>query len=268
MKRCQQHHRHGVCPGVNVIWTRLPAHLSGDLGGGPIQGSSPGVKNQCDQCLPLWHATARPDGRLCIPHSIGVIICINLVLPIGWVDSPKFFCAFLEALMEVNALIHAVLPEPGYGVIAKTPYTGMGKPHTLDSLTLIKCHMDALVTAVQGWPGWKCPVFDGTIRSLKLIFLSFPGKMKELVSVKKLWAEVGNWTHIKEVLGWKIYIESCKVTIPEQKLQEILQLISIMDTQRRIGWKNIEHLIDKLCSMNLMGTRAVAHFYHIHHAFP
>ena len=36
------------------------------------------------------------------PGDEGIFICIDLVLPMGWVDSPKFFCAFLETLTELS----------------------------------------------------------------------------------------------------------------------------------------------------------------------
>ena len=46
------------------------------------------------------------------------IICINLVLPMGWLDSPKFFCAFLETLTDVaNPLVDTNLPVPSYSMI-------------------------------------------------------------------------------------------------------------------------------------------------------
>ena len=65
-----------------------------------------------------------------------IIICIDMVLPMGWVDSPKFFCTFLETLTDVvNALIHTSLLVLRYGAIAKIPDTGPGLTHTLDSLT-------------------------------------------------------------------------------------------------------------------------------------
>ena len=47
-----------------------------------------------------------------------VIFCINLVLPMGWVDSPKYFCTFSETLTDVaNALVHTPLPVPAYSAI-------------------------------------------------------------------------------------------------------------------------------------------------------
>ena len=97
-----------------------------------------------------------------------IIICINILLPMGWVDSPKFFCAFSETLTDVvNALLHTSLMEPGYGAITKIPETGMGLPHTLDSLTTVYWYIYDVITGVQGGMEQQCQVFDGTDRTLK-----------------------------------------------------------------------------------------------------
>ena len=67
-----------------------------------------------------------------IPSALGdegIFICIDLVLPMGWVDSPKFFCAFSETLTDVaNALVDSELPVPSYRAISLTPSTGPGPP--------------------------------------------------------------------------------------------------------------------------------------------
>ena len=56
----------------------------------------------------------------------------------GWMVSPKLFCAFSETLMDVaNALVHTLIPVPGPGAITKIPNTYPGPPHNLDSLTHI-----------------------------------------------------------------------------------------------------------------------------------
>ena len=58
-----------------------------------------------------------------------IIICINLVLPMVWVGSPNYFCAFSETLTDVsNALVNKSLPVPKYGEISKIPKTGPGPP--------------------------------------------------------------------------------------------------------------------------------------------
>ena len=69
-----------------------------------------------------------------------VIICINLVLLMRWVDSHKYFCKFSETLTDVaNVLVHKLFPVMVYRVIDMVPNTGPGPPHTLDSLTHIDC---------------------------------------------------------------------------------------------------------------------------------
>ena len=97
----------------------------------------------------------------------GVIICIDLVLLIGWVDSPKFFCAFSESLTDVsNSLVNTELPVPAYDAIAKIPATPP-PPHVRENLTHIDCYMDDIISAVQGEPERQHRFFDGTLCALK-----------------------------------------------------------------------------------------------------
>ena len=74
------------------------------------------------------------------PGDEGIFICIDMVLPMGWVDSPKFFCAFSETMTDVaNALVDSELPVLAYEAISKIPSTGPGPPHSPESLTHIDC---------------------------------------------------------------------------------------------------------------------------------
>ena len=81
--------------------------------------------------------------------------------------------------------------------------------------------------------------------------------------MKKLLAGEGGWICIKEVLGWKIYMEVGTVTLPERKLRELLTLVGILLTQLCMVRKDIERLVGKLLSMHIAVPGAVAHFYHI-----
>ena len=40
------------------------------------------------------------------PEDYGFIFCVDLVLHMGWVDSPKFFCAFSETLKDVTNTLY------------------------------------------------------------------------------------------------------------------------------------------------------------------
>ena len=61
-------------------------------------------------------------------------------------------------------------------------------------------------------------VFDGIIRAVKCLFLSLPGELKDLVSVKNIVAGEGDWTCIKEVLRWTLVTKAGPVNLPERKL--------------------------------------------------
>ena len=70
-----------------------------------------------------------------VPEDDAIFICIDLVLPMGWVESPKFFCAFSETLTDVaNTLVDADLAVPAYGAISAVPSTEPPPPHTLATL--------------------------------------------------------------------------------------------------------------------------------------
>ena len=116
----------------------------------------------------------------------GTIICLNLVLPMGWVDSTKFFCTCLETLIDVAyAPVNTYLLVPSYGAISEIPATGPVPPHTPESLTHIDFYMYD-VSAVQRGPSCQHQVFGGTVLALKWLFPSLPAELKDSVSVKKI----------------------------------------------------------------------------------
>ena len=54
------------------------------------------------------------------------------------------------------------------------------------------------------------------------------------MSVKKLVAGEGDCICVKEVLGWILDTEAGKVTLPERKIEELLTLVDIPATWRRM----------------------------------
>ena len=60
-----------------------------------------------------------------------IIIFIDLVLPMGWLDSPKFFCAFSETFTDAaDSLFDTELPVPSYSAISKIRSKRQLPPHT------------------------------------------------------------------------------------------------------------------------------------------
>ena len=84
-----------------------------------------------------------------------------------------------------------------------------------------------------------------------------------MVSVKKLVAGEGDWTCVKEVLGWILDTEAGTVILPERKLEELLTLVDIPPIQRRMVRKDLERLVGKLRSWHREMPGAVAHLFHI-----
>ena len=95
---------------------------------GPVQVSNLDVTGAY-HCGTLWLAQVGAFAYVVLSASEDncVIIFINLVLPMGCVDSPNYFCAFSETLTDVaNALVHTSLPVPAYGAISEIQGTGPG----------------------------------------------------------------------------------------------------------------------------------------------
>ena len=59
--------------------------------------------------------------------------------------------------------------------------------------------------------------------------------MKYLVRLKELWSGEGDWTFVKQFMGWKINTDAGTVALTEQKLQELTQLLAMSAVERRIG---------------------------------
>ena len=74
--------------------------------------------------------------------------------------------------------------------------------------------------------------------------------------VEKLVAGEGDWTCVKEVLGWILDTEAGTV-------EELLTLVDIPATQRRMVQEDLERLVEKLRSMHLTVPGAVTHLFHI-----
>ena len=140
------------------FWRVLPRILQAVweayLAQGPVQMSNLDIKDayHCGTDTPLQVGAF----AYVVPSSLGdegCIICIDLVLSMGWVDSPKFFCMCLETLTDVaNSLVDTDLLLPSYGAICNISATAPVYPHTLESLTHIDFYMDEIIPAVQGDP--------------------------------------------------------------------------------------------------------------------
>ena len=126
--------------------------------------------------------------------------------------------------------------------------------------------MDDLLCAAQVEPTQQQRVSELAICSLKEIFPSLLGDVKDSVSLKKMFSGDGDgyWSTIKEILGWVIGTHRSTLVLSSKQHLQIISLLVIPDSHRRISAKNLECLISKLRSMHLLVLGSIWYFYTMH----
>ena len=88
--------RIGRSPGVNAVWESILMHLQAIWEADPeevlVQVSKPDVTDayHCSTLYPYQVGVYAYIVSL-VPDDDVILVCIDLVLPMGWVDSPKIF---------------------------------------------------------------------------------------------------------------------------------------------------------------------------------
>ena len=110
---------------LQSIWEKYPSK-------GPVQVSKLEVTDAYHRSiLRLYQVGAFTYVVPLAPEDDCIIICVDMVLLMGQVDSPKFLCAFSETLIYVtNDLVDTELPITYYISIYQTPSTSPDPPPT------------------------------------------------------------------------------------------------------------------------------------------
>ena len=141
-----------------------------------------------------------------LPIDIFNLLCIDSVLPMGWVNSPELFFAASETFSNI-ANGYLLDPTSAFTVYPPTAGTYSLAPSPTSSVVRIQyvnVYMDYLHFSTQGDVGQHQRASKLTIRALKEIFPSLPAEVKDSVSLKKAMQDDGDWAQVKEILGWII----------------------------------------------------------------
>ena len=141
-----------------------------------------------------------------LPTEISTLLCIDLVIPMGWVNSPDTFCMASETIADVA---NGYLIDPTSSLTIYLPTAGtyslaLSLTAFASRLQYVDVYMDELTCATQGNVGQQQHTSDITLRALKEIFPSLPAEVKDSVSLKKAMQDDGDWAQVKEILGWII----------------------------------------------------------------
>ena len=139
-----------------------------------------------------------------IPPDTDIYMCVDLVLPMGWVSSPPFFCAASKTAADLaNAyLTYDRLPTLEYGPTLGNYSTIAYPPASAGRLKEMDVYMDNLNCLAQGSPDQHRRVTEMVLQGIKDIFPSLLFNLKDSFSLKKAQKGDGNWAVEKDILGW------------------------------------------------------------------
>ena len=108
-------------------------------------------------------------------------LCIDLVLPMGWVNSLDFFCSYSETLTD-NYNTYTLNPNSLFDIYLPTSeayHTSAALPASPDQLQYIDIYMDNILCATQGDSAQQQRISELILRALNEIISSVPGDIKD-----------------------------------------------------------------------------------------
>lgn len=235
-------------------------------------------------------ASHMPTLAVAFPNQPGEprLVAIPLVLPMGWVSSPPFFCAATETAADVAnshlrdrsfqpiphplrlvadspnnlqpvsppvstiATAHIPLPVPLSGRSFQPPQT------TIPSapLAYVDLYMDDFLGLAQGHPGLRERVRSTLFHSIDQIFRPLTaadtdGVRREPISVSKLNKGDAQWATRKCLLGWVIDTVRETIELPEHRRLRLHDILLSLLSRSRVSIKVWQQSLGELRSMIL-----------------
>ena len=152
-----------------------------------------------------------------LPEDTYLLLCIKLVLPMGWVNSPYFFCSAYKTVID-DTNIYALDPDSTFVVYTPTDgtyKTSNGKTASTKRLQYVDIYMDDLLCAAQGDPAQQQCVSS---------------EVKDSSRLKKVLAGDRDWAAIKETLGWVIGTNHGTLAMSSKRRLKLISLLDIPDS--------------------------------------
>ena len=216
------------------------------------------------------------------------LVAIPLVLPMGWTNSPPFFCAASETIADLaNAALVDHRParphnldgraeggRPNQGIISgggRAAAANMPAPQTLPRpltrdpnlsrknprlLAYVDVFVDDFLALAQGPIGRlrnvRRHLFHAIDRVLRPLDEDDAPQRKEVNSLKKLDQGDGAWATQKEFLGWDIDTVGMTIRLPERRVTRLRELLDLFPpSKKRTSVKVWRRVLGELRSMAL-----------------
>ena len=213
------------------------------------------------------------------------LIAFPIVLPMGWTESPPYFCAFTETVADLanrrilkwihpppHKLAHMANTRPVAAPslpplqqpVTPPPVSSEPLPLARDPLlpqrqrilASIDVFVDDFIGAAQGSPRRLTRIRDIVLHAIDDLFRPLcatdPIHRQEPISVSKLQKGDASWDTVKTVLGWLIDSVAMTITLPPRRLARLTELLaSIPPTQSRLAIDKWHSLLGELRSMSI-----------------
>ena len=204
------------------------------------------------------------------------LVALPLVLPMGWVLSPPYFCAFTETAADLanhyladpshqprpHPLTHqANNPTNESTTTPTTPQSVWHRPPFLaktptQPLAYVDIYVDDFLALAQGPPQTLDNVRTTLFHAIDEVFRPLhPSdqlfKRNDPISIKKLNKGDARWTTRKVMLGWVIDTTNETIELPPHRAERLLTILQSLTHKRRVSLKTWQQHLGELHSMVL-----------------
>jgi hypothetical protein len=208
------------------------------------------------------------------------LVGIPLCLPMGWNQSPPYFCYFMETIADIantclssdQLLLEHPLEQPSqnHPTIQQTAFapTILHPPmssHTNPAMALVDVYMDDFIAVAQ--PARKHNTLRCLLHSISGVFCTSPlpddkPSRKQIISESKLSKGDGAWSTRKNILGWDVDTAAGTLCLPQHKFLHLIELIRTFQAKRHTSHYHWSSLLGELPHMSLV-LQGAAHLFSI-----
>lgn len=214
-----------------------------------------------------------------VMHQGEPLIAFPITLPMGWTDSPPYFCAFTETIVDVcNEAVRAqrfhnpVHPMEYLATQPQLQPTERPNDHTTDAplpcsdnlmrplagsssqpLAQVDVYVDDIIGAAQLLPRAN-DTRRLVLHTIDQVFRpndAHDMRRAEPISRTKLDKGDGAWSTSKTILGWDIDTVAQTVTLPSHRGQRLLDILADVLGRSQVSKKQWQRLLGELRSMVL-----------------
>jgi hypothetical protein len=208
------------------------------------------------------------------------LVGIPLCLPMGWNQSPPYFCYFTETIADIantrlssdQPLLEHPLEQPSQNhptiqqaAFAPTILHPPMSSHTNLAMALVNVYMDDFIAVAQ--PARKHNTLRCLLHSISDVFRTSPHpndkpSRKQIISESKLSKRDGAWSTRKNILGWDVDTAAGTLCLPQHKALRLIELIQTFQAKCHALRHHWSSLLGELRHMSLV-LQGAAHLFSI-----